>query len=193
MGFEKIKVVLLGSHGVGKSSLLYTYITGEVNISLDATISPSFMSKSLVIKDVNARLEIWDTAGQEKFNTFSRMYCRGARAILLVYDVSEDDALYKLQFWFNLLQNESLDKYAKIFIIANKIDKFESIYSIPNEIKRFAANIDAKIFETSAKYNIGVSELFYGIAETIIRLNIENPQTTSLSMSQADHSSLIDK
>ena len=58
MGFEKIKVVLLGSHGVGKSSLLYTYITGEVNISLDATISPSFMSKSLVIKDVNARLEI---------------------------------------------------------------------------------------------------------------------------------------
>ena len=58
MDLEKIKVILLGSHGVGKSSLLYTYITGQMNLEIGATVAPSFMSRSLLVKDIKVRLEI---------------------------------------------------------------------------------------------------------------------------------------
>ena len=98
MGLEKIKVVLLGQQGSGKSTMLNTYIIGDMVSLLEPTTTTSFMCKTLKIKDKFARLEIWDTVGQERFNSFTKIYLRGVRAVILTYDTSEEESLYKLQY-----------------------------------------------------------------------------------------------
>ena len=79
----------------------------------------------------------------------------------------------------------------KIFIAANKIDKFPTGYLIPSEIKKFALNINASIHKVSAKLNRGLNELFYNIADDIIKLNIPQSPTKNISLSSTSHSLTI--
>jgi small GTP-binding protein len=82
------KVVLLGDAGVGKSSVIHQYIKGTFYDQIDPTLGVSFSSKTIQTKQGKAiRLEIWDTAGQEKFKNLAPLYYRKASAIILVYDL----------------------------------------------------------------------------------------------------------
>ena len=89
MDSERIKVIILGGKGTGKSSLLHTYITGEFKDQIDSTIGASFMCKQIQFKDKSIRLDLWDTFGNESFLTIGKLYWRDVRAAILVYDVSD--------------------------------------------------------------------------------------------------------
>lgn len=85
------KIVVLGSQGVGKTSLVMRYCKGAFDPSqITSTVGASFMTKRVVDSDTDTqvRLQIWDTAGQERFRSISRLYYRGANACILCYSIT---------------------------------------------------------------------------------------------------------
>ncbi|KAJ5773695.1 Small GTPase superfamily Ras type [Penicillium paradoxum] len=84
------KIVVLGAQGVGKTALVERYCKNTFNPAAPSTIGASFVTKRVLdsTSDTIVRLQIWDTAGQERFRSMSRLYYRGAQAVLLCYDVS---------------------------------------------------------------------------------------------------------
>ncbi|KAI9859062.1 MAG: hypothetical protein M1824_003902 [Vezdaea acicularis] len=101
------KIVLLGSQGVGKTSLLRRYLTNAFTpASTPSTIGASFLTKRVHDSDSNTtvRLQIWDTAGQERFRSISKLYYRGANAVLLCYDITDEESFREMGTWLQELK-----------------------------------------------------------------------------------------
>jgi len=180
-----IKVVLLGSSGVGKSSLLHRYVTNEWDENGQTTLGAAFMDKRIVYEGINFRFQIWDTAGQEKYAPLAQMYYRDANVAILVYDITSRESLNGLKEW----QRELADKGPKdisLAIVANKCDleNYQEVATYEGE--QYAEECHALFARTSAKQNTGISELFDAIcAKLIKKLNLtapeNNPNSTKLT------------
>lgn len=97
------KIVVLGSQGVGKTSLVNRFMNPTIPISnVTSTIGASFLTKKIHDPDTNTtvRLQVWDTAGQERFRSISRIYYRGAHAGILCYDVTNEQSWEDMKEWF---------------------------------------------------------------------------------------------
>ena len=89
MSIRSYKVVLLGSAGVGKTSLAYRIRFQEFPLSVESTIGCEFFAKTYIFPDLSEmKFLVWDTSGQEVFKTFTPQFCRGAHLALVFYDVS---------------------------------------------------------------------------------------------------------
>ena len=95
------KVVLVGNSCVGKSSIVIRYADDEFSDVFLATIGVDFRFKSFLLDGENVKLQIWDTAGQEKFRTITSSYYRGAHALMIVFDITDEQS-YKdaTGYWF---------------------------------------------------------------------------------------------
>ena len=86
----KFKIIFLGDQGVGKSSILNRFAQDKFESNYQATIGLDFHSKNVLIDNVNVRLLLYDTAGQEKFKSLIPMYIRDANIIIVVYDITSN-------------------------------------------------------------------------------------------------------
>ena len=83
------KVILLGNSGVGKTNLINTSNGSEFNSNEVATISSTYIRKTLKINGQNFFIDLWDTCGQEKFRALSKLFLRGSKIVFLVYDITK--------------------------------------------------------------------------------------------------------
>ena len=94
------KIILLGDSSVGKTHLLSRYIRGQLPRSKFPTIGVEFATKPVPLKTGGTvRVQIWDTAGQEKYHSLAPMYYRGAQAAIVVYDVTNPDTFARAKTW----------------------------------------------------------------------------------------------
>lgn len=100
MSMQK-KVVILGDSGVGKTSILFRYIFDRFDQSNLPTLGASFKSKMITLPSENdqIKLNLWDTAGQEKFKSLTRMYYQDAEAALIVYDTTFRESFESAKNW----------------------------------------------------------------------------------------------
>ena len=91
------KIIIIGDAGVGKSNMLIRYLKDEFDSSKAPTVGVEFASKMVKVDKDYAKLQIWDTAGQEKFKANSKQYFRNAAGIILVYDITKKKTLENLQ------------------------------------------------------------------------------------------------
>jgi small GTP-binding protein len=82
------KIIIAGSQGVGKSSLLLRYVDNVWSGNLLSTIGVDFKFKTTEVNGEKVKLQIWDTAGSEAFKSIVSAYYRGADAVMLVFDGS---------------------------------------------------------------------------------------------------------
>ena len=175
-----IKVVLLGSSGVGKSSLLYRYVTNEWDENAQTTLGAAFMDKKITYEGINFKFQIWDTAGQEKYAPLAQMYYRDANVALLVYDITSRESMNGLKEWQNELSQKG-PKDITLVIVGNKYDLESSQQITAEEGKQYADEHGAIFAKTSAKMNTGVKELFDTIcAHLIKKMNLNTPQATPI-------------
>ncbi|KAF3497085.1 hypothetical protein DY000_02056112 [Brassica cretica] len=132
--------------GVGKSCLLLRFSDGSFTTSFITTIGIDFKIRTIELDGKRIKLQIWDTAGQERFRTITTAYYRGAMGILLVYDVTDESSFNSKFSLYFLLQFNAVPK-AKGQALADE-------YGI-------------KFFETSAKTNLNVEEVFFSIGKDI--------------------------
>ncbi|MBW0471206.1 hypothetical protein O181_010921 [Austropuccinia psidii MF-1] len=168
---KTLKLLLIGSSSVGKSSLLLRF-TDEVFLSAEeasATIGVDFKVKMINRRGKRYKLSIWDTAGQERFRTLTSSYYRGAHGVLLVYDVTNRESFESLPSWFSELDTFTHAPHDVVrAIVGNKVDKDYSRSVSTEEGRAFATDNHAMFFETSVKTKKGVEEVFEAVVDKII-------------------------
>ncbi|KAF8396514.1 hypothetical protein HHK36_018137 [Tetracentron sinense] len=186
-----VKLLLIGDSGksllslylpyrVGKSCLLLRFSDDSFTTSFITTIGIDFKIRTIELDGKRIKLQIWDTAGQERFRTITTAYYRGAMGILLVYDVTDESN------WIRNIEQHASDNVNKI-LIGNKADMDESKRAVPTSRgQALADEYGIKFFETSAKTNFNVEQVFFSIARDIKQRLTDNdskaePQTIKIS------------
>lgn len=157
------RVVVLGESSVGKTSIINQLVHNEINPMEQSTIGASFIIFEEVIDGNRIGMQIWDTAGQEKYRSLSPIYCRGAAAAIITYDITSIASFSKLEQWANLVGDVS-GTDTVIFVAGNKCDLTASAEVSDEEVNAWAEARGFPVVKTSAKTGQGVSELFHAIA-----------------------------
>ena len=121
-----IKVVFMGSCGVGKTSMIQTYLTDQFTLNTQSTIGAMYFSKKVQRGDTIYDLHIWDTAGQERYKSMVSLYYKDAQACIVVCDVTDASSYSDLNNWITDLKEQ-----AQVADLSTLLPKF--ITSIPSK------------------------------------------------------------
>jgi small GTP-binding protein len=162
---ESIKIVLIGESGVGKTSIISQFVNQVFQEDVETSSSGTYNSKTLIYDNNKVlKLEIWDTAGQEKFHSLAKIFYRDAKVICLVYDITLRDSFEKMKsFWYEQEVLLNADGQPIFAVVGNKFDLYESREVNDDEALEFAKSIRAIFQYTSAKNSSGINELFFNI------------------------------
>ena len=163
------KIILIGSSGVGKSSLLQRYIQKVFEESYTCTIGVDFFMKTIEVNDKTVKLQLWDTAGTEKYRSITTSYYRGAHCAFIVFDLTSKESFDALPTWIENYYkycNQEFDK--NVVIIGNKSDLKDKRVVTESEINDFMKLNKLVYFETSAKNGNNVDESFLFMAEKLM-------------------------
>ena len=163
------KVVLLGESGAGKSCIIEQFISGKFDDNTIATLTAQFYRKTFEFPgDKNITLDIWDTAGQEKFRALTRIFYKNAKAVILVYDITDNRSFDEIKnYWYEQVK-QNCHSDVIIAIAANKCDLYEQRQVSDEEGEEFAESLGALFASTSAKNDSGITKLFEDIASRIL-------------------------
>ena len=163
---EELKIILIGESGVGKTSIISRFAHNKFEENIQSTIGGTFSTKILLFNDGKKLIfNIWDTAGQEKYRSLTKMFYNEAKVAVLVYDITNQDSFDKLkEFWINDLK-ENITSDIILFLVGNKIDLVEEEEVNIEYVKKFAEKLNIDYFSVSAKKNDGIKEFFTQIAK----------------------------
>ncbi|KAL1529943.1 hypothetical protein AB1Y20_000871 [Prymnesium parvum] len=168
-----LKVILLGDANVGKTSLLHRVKEGNFSeAGTQPTIGCSFCTHSVVLGDTSVSLAIWDTAGQEKYRSFTRQYYRGASAAALVYDITNHETFEGARRWLKDLRSELED--VVVVLVGSKCDLWESRQVDKAVASQLADTEGAEHIECSAKEGTNVDELFETISRSLVARGLQD-------------------
>ena len=157
-----IKVTLIGDSSVGKTCIINKYCKGLFDSEVDSTLGANYSQKKLERNGKKIRLDLWDTAGQEKYRAIGRHFYKESYIVCLVYDITNKESFESLKaIWYPELV-EYGEKYKIIALIGNKIDRYLEETVSEEDGKKFANEIKAIFKRTSALSNsdTGISDLF---------------------------------
>ena len=175
------KVLLLGDSTVGKTCFLLRYCDKAFEDAHLTTVGLDYRLKNMVLKnEKNVKLQIWDTAGQDRFRAITKNYYKGANGIILIYDVTNLQSYENVKNWIAQIK-ESANQNVIIYLVGNKIDIKEEDRCVKTEDgKKLAEEFKLPFFESSAKNGININEIFEQIVEKIdeVYSKLEPAKTT---------------
>ena len=187
-GYEKIydlkySIVLLGDSKAGKQQLINRYAKNQYGGVFMTTVGIDFQDKIIEIEDKKVKLQIWNSA--ERFRNVAKSYLESTQGFLLVYDITDKESFEKLDFWMELIKNNS-QKNIKLVLVGNNCDLSDKRQVSIEEGEAFAKKNNMKFFEASPKDGTNVNELFYYLANEIyqdksISNDINNKKTSKLT------------
>ncbi|KAJ8427735.1 hypothetical protein Cgig2_021062 [Carnegiea gigantea] len=156
----KVKLVLLGDSGVGKSCIVLRFVRGQFDPTSKVTVGASFLSQTIALQDsTTVKFEIWDTAGQERYAALAPLYYRGAAVAVIVYDITSPESFAKAQYWVKELQKHGSPDIV-MALVGNKAD-LQDRREVPAENGIEYAEKNGMFFiETSAKTADNINQLF---------------------------------
>ncbi|CAD8161945.1 unnamed protein product [Paramecium pentaurelia] len=161
------KVLLIGNSGVGKSCMLMRFSENQFTNHFYNTIGVDFKIKVFQIDKSTVKLQIWDTAGQDRFRTITSSYYRGAQGIIIVFDVTDRESFNQIRQWMQEIDKFAAESVNKI-LVGNKIDSSQRRVST-DEAEVLAKQYNISYIETSAKTNINIENCFSLITRQIIQ------------------------
>ena len=162
------KILIVGNSGVGKTSIWKQYAHNSFENNIEPTVGIDFIPMTLNIDDKIVKLQIWDTAGQEQYRSLGRAYYRNALGAILVFAYNDQQSFENLDSWLDDIK-QFAHPHARIIMVGNKIDLSDSRCISKSEATDFAKVHNLEIYDTSAKLNQGVAELFNSIARSILQ------------------------
>lgn len=168
----RIKCVLLGDANAGKTSLVLRYTKDQFTTKCQTTIGCTFKSKELKMDNKIIKLDIWDTAGQEKYRSLLPLYYRKAKLVLLCFDLSQYDTNLEnnISYWLEELNKHSEIDNRVLFFVGTKSDiKCEEVGKQIEKLQNLYTDII--YIETSSKDGTNINSLFeYSTKEVLSKL-----------------------
>ena len=189
----KIKVVIIGEPFVGKTCIINRYVDNNYKENPGSTIGSNYTSKKITIPDLNTEviLDIWDTAGQEVYRSFVKLFYKESKIAILVYDISDRKSFDELKkYWFNEIKEFRKDII--LGIAGNKSDLIDKEEVNEDEARKFAKEINAIFRLTSALSNIGIDELFLELTKKYIEEK-KNTEEINENKSSYENSYILEK
>lgn len=194
------KILIIGNSSVGKTSFLFRYADDSFTSAFVSTVGIDFKVKTVFRQNKRVKLQIWvsntlnartecandraqDTAGQERYRTITTAYYRGAMGFILMYDVTNEESFNSVQDWVTQIKTYSWDN-AQVILVGNKCDCEEERVVSTDRGKQLADQLGLEFFETSAKENVNVKNVFERLVDIICDKMSESLDTDP-SMSNA--------
>jgi len=169
-----MQMIIIGDSGVGKTSFMDRFVEGSHQVAYNATVGIDFKVKRVEIDQKTVKIQIWDTAGQEKFNAITTAYYRQARAAIVMYDVTRSNTFMNIRKWLKMIEDNGRSDIV-VAIVGNKND------SPDKEVDQKRANLlrdeyGCYSFQSSAKGDDNVYSVFDTLARDVIK---KMPRDTS--------------
>ncbi len=165
------KVLLLGDSTVGKTCFLMRFTENTFQEIHMSTIGLDYRFKKMPVDDgKEATVQIWDTAGQDRFRAITKNYYKGAHGIILIYDVTNQKTFENVRNWVTQIRENASEK-AIIYIVGNKIDDKQNKVVTKEDGEKMAKEFDLKFFEASAKEDINIAPTFEALVKDIYKVN----------------------
>ncbi len=166
------KIVVLGEGAVGKTAIVTRFSHGFFRTDYQTTIGSQFAVKNVAInrhgqEDLTVKLQIWDVAGQSRFQILRPMYYRGSSGGILVFDVTRRRTFIVLEEWLDELY-KAINKKIPIILVANKTDLPDRVVE-PSEGREFADRHGMPYLESSAKTGEGIVDIFQELGEDLVK------------------------
>lgn len=169
----EFKLVMLGETFTGKTSLVLRFAEGYYReSSRNPTVGAFFITKRLTVQGMTAKIQIWDTAGQEQFKKLAPMYYKNAAAAIICYDVTSPKSFETLEYWTAKLQQNVPAGGIVIGMCATKCDLEDNPDT--SQAEALAAQTGAIFLKTSSKTNSNVQLLFQKVTERVLENQRKN-------------------
>ena len=162
-----LKIILIGDSNVGKTTLLLNYVQNDLNEDMNPTVGLENKVKILDIRGFIAKVQIWDTAGQEKFNALTQQFSRNTDGILLIFDLTDSNTFNNIKKWLAEIKTYSAHSI-KILLLGNKADMRDQIKVNKTMIDNLCKEKRLNYMEVSAKNNENISNAFDTLINSII-------------------------
>ena len=149
------KIIFVGDDGTGKTSIINRIIVNPFNESYETSIGIDFMSKNIKFKGKTIKIQIWDSAGTEKYKGLIPSYIRYSSIVFIVYDISNRSSFENVPNWIKFVKDI---ENTNLVICGNKIDLNREVEM--DEGQKIAKNNQAQFFECSAKTNDNIKNMF---------------------------------
>jgi small GTP-binding protein len=148
---KEIKVILVGEPGTGKTCLINVATGGKFSQNMDSTIDSTFVTKKIVKDNKEYSLNLWDTAGQEKYHSVTRLFLKNSEIVIFVYAINEKQTFEGMKSYWVTTIKESVGDEPILGIVGNKNDLYIQEDVSEEEGKDFANKLGAKFKLVSAK------------------------------------------
>ena len=175
-----IKLLILGDSAVGKTNFLCKLTENKFNQNYMASTAIDIKNTSIKINGKNIKLQIWDTAGQEKYRALTRSFLIKAQGILALYDITNHTSFDNLQSWLTLIKEECYVDIP-VIIVGNKMDLEEKRIVNKEEASEYAKKENVEFIETSSKTGENVEKTLYMLTEKVLQ-KIENSSDFSFTL-----------
>ena len=170
------KIIFIGDAGVGKTTIISRIMDNPFIEEYEPSIGVDFMSKTLKYNGQNVKLQIWDTAGQEKYKGLIPSYVRNSSIVFVVYDISGKTSFDNIPKWINFIK--SIEN-TTIVLCGNKID-LENREVKEEEGEELAKKEGISFFEVSAKTNDNIKNMFYNVIAELPTFSQNNTNKESV-------------
>ena len=170
---ESCSIILLGESTVGKTSLVNRFIQNKfqkcflTTLGLDSIIKPTTLKSGQEVI-----LKIYDTAGQERYRTITHNYYQKSDGILLVYSIENKQSFEKITEWLKEIKDNAREEVI-VFLIGNKCDLDKNGRNVSKkEGELLAEKYNIPFYESSAKLDINVKDIFEKLAEIVVEQKV---------------------
>ena len=161
------RIVMIGDASVGKTSLVGRLFGRPFDVSYQETIGAAFHTYSVESKP-GSYIQVWDTAGEERYRSLGPIYFRKSSGAVLVYDLAAPETVRNLESW--LVEFRSVaGETAPVFVVANKTDLVEGETEALVQGRNWACAKGLDFFETSAKEGTNVKQMFQAVFAVVMK------------------------
>ena len=181
---SELKIVFLGDSGVGKTSILSFFVSGNKLESSNPTIGAAYVSKTINCNGIPVDLMIWDTAGQEMYRGLAPMYYRNASIAVIVFDLTLASTFNSVNYWITELK-KNIGEEINLIICGNKLDLAEERAISFEIIEEIEKKNNSLYIETSAFTGVGIERMFQLAVDSVLKkIKLKNSENDKLKLNQ---------
>ena len=177
-----LKILVVGDSCVGKTNFVNKFLGKQFNDNYMSTAGLDLKTGKIELKNKKIRIQIWDTAGQEKYKAITRNLFLKVMGAIIIYDITNKNTFYNLKNWISLIKEEC-DKNMKILIIGNKSDLDSQREISREDASNYAKMEKVQYIETSSKTGENVIKAVTILSEKILENNVQRNSSIILDAS----------